>query len=151
MAIMRKDHDVYDPFRDLRKLQSEINELFDFDRFPGTEGLFDRNFSPAIDVVETPDGFTVTCELPGLDQQEVDINLASNVLTIRGEKKTEKPEKEARVFRREIRKGGFQRTLSLPVAVDSEKTTAELKEGVLTIMLPKREDVKPKQISVNIK
>lgn len=151
MAIIRRPKDVYDPFRELRALQNEINDLFDFNRFSGTEGLFDRNFSPAMDVVETTDGFTVTCELPGLDQQEIDINITSNVLTIRGEKKSDTTAKEKKVFRREIRTGSFQRTLSLPVAVDSEKVTADLKDGILSITLPKREDAKPKQISVNIK
>lgn len=150
MAIIRRPADVYDPFRELRQLQNEINDLFDFDRHPGTEGLFDRNFLPALDVVENSDGFTVSCELPGLDQKEIDINLASNVLTIRGEKKTDKTDKGARVFRREIRGGSFQRTLSLPESVDSEKVTAELKDGILSITLPKREDAKPKQISVNV-
>lgn len=152
MALIRwKNRDLDDPWTGLRNLQNEINDLFDLDRFPVERGLFDRSVSPAIDVVEGEQDFTVTCELPGLEQKDIDVLIASNVLTIKGEKKSEQEQKKGKYYRKESWSGSFQRTLSLPVSVDSEKTRAQLKDGILVITLPKKEEAKPKQISVNIK
>jgi len=114
-------------------------------------GLFDRSFSPAVDVVENPQDFTVSCELPGLDQKDIDVSIASNVLTIKGQKKDEREEKKNKFYRKESWSGSFQRTLPLPSSVDGEKIKAELKNGILTIVLPKREEAKAKQITVNVK
>jgi len=152
MAIIRwKDRDAYDPWNDFRRLQNEINDLFDFDRLPSSTGLFDRSFSPAIDVVEGSNDYTVTCELPGLDQKEIDVSIASNVLTIKGQKKDEREEKKGKYYKKESWSGSFQRTLPLPTSVAADKVKADLKDGVLTIVLPKKEEAKPKQIAVNIK
>ena len=151
MAIMKRPKDVYDPFRELRVLQNEINDLFNFDRFPGTEGLFDRSFSPALDVTESEDAFTVRAELPGLSEKDLDVSIASNVLTIRGEKKEDKERKNGKIYRRETWSGSFQRTLPLPLSVDAGNVKADLKDGVLTLVLPKREEAKPKQITVKAK
>jgi HSP20 family protein len=151
MNIMKRQMNVYDQFRDLRTLQDNINDLFTFDRFPGTEGLFDRSFSPALDMTEGPNGFTVRTELPGLGEKDIDVSIASNVLTIRGEKKESSGKKDAKVYRRETWTGSFQRTLALPAAVDAEHIQAELKDGILTVTLPKREEARPKQISVSVK
>jgi len=152
MAIIRwKDRDLYDPWGDFKKLQNEINSLFDLDRFPATTGLFDRSFSPAVDLVENPQDFTVSCELPGLDQKEIDVSIASNVLTIKGQKKNEREEKKGKYYRKESWSGSFQRTLPLPASVDGDKIKAELKNGILIIVLPKREEAKAKQIAVNVK
>lgn len=150
MAIIRwKNRDMDEPWGDLRTLQKEINSLFDFDHFPTMTGLFDRSFSPAIDVVENENGYTVACELPGFEQKDIDVTLASNVLTIKGQKKEE--ERKGKYYKKESWSGAFQRTLPLPVSVDGDKITAALKDGVLSIVLPKKEEVKPKQIAVNIK
>jgi len=152
MAMIRwKDRDVYDPWHDFKKLQNEINSLFDFDRLPTSTGLFDRSFSPAIDVIENTNDYTVACELPGLDQKEIDVSIASNVLTIKGQKKDEHEEKKGKFYKKESWSGSFQRTLPLPMSVEGDKIKAELKDGVLTIVLPKKEEVKPKQIAVSIK
>jgi len=91
------------------------------------------------------------CELPGIDLKDINVSITSNVLTIKGVKKVEKEEKKEKYYRKESRSGSFQRTLSLPTAVDAEKIAAELKNGILTITLPKREEEKPKQITVNLK
>lgn len=150
MAIIRwKNRDLYDPWNDFKALQKEINNLFDIDQFPSSTGLFDRSVSPAMDVTEDTNEYTVTCELPGLDQNEIDVSVASNVLTIKGEKKRE--EKKGKYYKRESWSGTFQRTLPLPSQIDGDKIKAELKDGMLTIVLPKKEEVKPKQIAVNIK
>jgi len=152
MAIIRwKDRDVYDPWQDFKRLQNEINNLFDFDRMPTSTGLFDRSFSPVIDVIENTNDYTVTCELPGLDQKEIDVSIASNVLTIKGQKKDEHEDKKGKFYKKESWSGSFQRTLSLPMSVEGDKIKAELKDGILTIVLPKKEEAKPRQIAVNIK
>lgn len=152
MALIRwKDRDVYDPWSDFKKLQNEINSLFNFDSVPSATGIFDRNFSPAIDVIENSNDFTVTCELPGLEQKEIEVSIASNVLTIKGEKKSEQDDKKGKFYRKESWSGSFQRTLPLPASVETDKIQAELKDGLLTLLLPKKEEVKPKQITVNIK
>jgi len=151
MSIMKRPANAYDSFRELRKLQSDINDLFTFDRFPGTEGLFDRSFSPALDVTENANDFTVRVELPGLAEKDIDVSIASNVLTLRGEKKGGQETKDAQFYRQETWCGSFQRTLPLPAPVDAEHIQADLKNGILTIVLPKREEAKPKQIAVNVR
>lgn len=145
------NNDLYNPWADFKSLQEEINDLFNMDRLPSAKGLFDRTSSPALDVIEKEHEYTVTCELPGLEQKDLDLSLTSNVLTIKGEKKNEREEKKGKYYRKETWSGSFQRTLSLPVGIDAEKISAQLKDGVLKITLPKTEEVKPKQITVNVK
>lgn len=134
----------------MERLQDEINGLFSFDRYSGGAGLFDRTVSPSIDVVEQEDEFVVTCDLPGIDLKDLEISVSENVLTIKGEKRSGAENKDARVYRKETWDGSFQRTLSMPKSVDSGKTDASLKNGVLTITLPKRPEVRPRQISVKV-
>lgn len=148
MALVKWNRDVTDPFRELDRIHDEINRIFDFPRFSGTEGIFDRAVSPALDVMENSDNYVVRCDLPGVDQKNLEVSVEGDVLTIKGEKKYEKREKDARYYRNELWEGSFQRTLSLPAGVDSDKVDAELKDGVLTITLPKKEEHKPKQITV---
>lgn len=144
--------ELSDPWYEFKRLQDEINDLFNFNRSPAAEGLFDRPFSPAVDVVEGPDDYTVTCEIPGVDKKDLEISLTTNVLTIKGEKKSEEKSDEKDVYRREMWKGSFQRTISLPAGVDSKKDIdATLKDGVLTLVIPKREETKPRQITVKSK
>jgi len=152
MAIVRwKDRHPYDPWADFRSLQEDINDLFDTDRFPSTRGLFDRSVSPAIDVVDGENEFILSCEIPGMNEKDIDVSIVSNVLTIKGQKKDEHEEKKGKYYRKESWSGSFQRTLSLPTSVDASKINAQLKDGILTVTLPKREESKPKQITVNVK
>jgi HSP20 family protein len=96
MALIRwRDRDL-EPAGTFDWLQQQINDLFDVPRFPEMQGLFDRRISPAVDVVEHPDHFTVECDLPGLEQKDIDLSIASGVLTIKGEKKGEKVNEKAR-------------------------------------------------------
>ncbi len=139
-----------DPIREMERLQDQINELFSFDRSGTGSGLFDRTVSPAIDVVERDDEFVVICDLPGIDLKDLDISVSENVLTIKGEKRMDLKNADAKVYRKESWEGGFQRTLSMPKRIDLEKTTATLKNGVLRIELPKREEVRPREISVEV-
>ncbi len=151
MALVRwYDRDL-EPVGTFDWLQRQINELFDFPRFPESQGLFDRRVSPAIDVVEHADRFTVECDLPGIDQKDIDISIASGVLTIRGEKKTEKKSEKSKVYKKETWEGSFQRTVSLPTGVDGDKVEATFTDGVLKITLPKREEAKTKKIELKAK
>ncbi len=144
--------ELSDPWHEFKRLQDEINDLFNFNRTPATEGLFDRPFSPAVDVVEGPNDYTIRCEIPGVDKKDLDISLTSNVLTIKGEKKHETESKGKEIYRREMWKGNFQRTISLPGGIDTQKDIdAHLKDGVLTLVIPKSEENKPRQISVKTK
>ncbi len=152
MAITRwRRGGLVDPIAEMEQLQREINSLFDFNSDESVTGLFDRSTAPAMDVEETIDEFLVTCDLPGVDQKDIDLSIANNILTIKGHKNPRLSKGGGRVYRDEIWSGDFQRTLSLPNAADPDKISAELRNGVLTVRLPKREEVKPKQITVSVK
>lgn len=128
-----QDHPV-DMFRD------EMNRLFDsFFRGFDVEPFDARgtSFSPKVDVVETVSEIRVSAELPGMDEKEIELSMNKDSLTIKGEKKIEKEDKGKDYYRMERSYGSFSRTIPLPVAIDSEKVSAEFKKGVLTILLPK--------------
>jgi len=151
MALIRwYDRDL-EPVGTFDWLQRQINDLFDFPRFPETQGLFDRRVSPAIDVIEHPDSFSVECDLPGIDQKDIDISIASGVLTIKGDKKTEQKSENRKVYKKETWEGSFQRTISLPSVVDADKVEASFSNGVLRITLPKRDEAKTKRIELKSK
>jgi HSP20 family protein len=150
MAITRWSRDgLIDPVEAMARLQREINSLFDFDSGESASGLFDRASTPAMDVEETPEEFWVSCDLPGVEQRDLEVSISNNILTVKGHKESRRG--KGRIFRDEIWSGDFQRTLSLPSTADPGRITAELKNGVLSIRFPKREEVKPKQITVNVK
>jgi HSP20 family protein len=150
MALVRwYDRDL-EPASSFDWLQRQINDLFELPRFPETQGLFDRRVSPAIDVIEHPDSYTVECDLPGIDQKDIDVSIASGVLTISGEKKSEHKEKR-KVYKKETWEGSFQRTISLPAGVDADKVDATFADGVLKITLPKRDEAKTKKIELKVK
>lgn len=153
MNIVRRNRNsVWDPVGELDRIRREIDEAFDpASRRFFSDGLFDREFSPAMDVVENDDGFLVSVDLPGVDRKDLEISVADNVLTIKGEKKDGREDKTGKVYRKETWEGTFQRTLSLPHGVDSGKIDAKMRDGVLAISLPKREEAKPKQIAVGVK
>jgi len=148
MDLIQWRDGVADPFRGFEDLQAEINKLFDLSRSPEPRGIFERTFSPALDVVENAESYGVMCDLPGLDIKDVEISLAGNVLTIKGEKRKEAKGEGQSIYREEVRSGRFQRTLQLPAPVEPDKIEAVLKDGVLKIILPKREEHKARQISV---
>jgi HSP20 family protein len=151
MALIRwYDRDL-EPVGTFDWLQRQINDLFDFPRFPERQGLFDRRVSPAIDVIEHPESFAVECDLPGIDQKDIDISIASGVLTIKGEKRAEQTSENQKVYKKETWEGSFQRTVSLPAGVDADKIEASFANGVLKITLPKREEDKTRRIELKSK
>ena len=105
---------------------------------------------PTIDIAETENDIVVTAELPGVEQENVDITIADGVLTLKGEKKEEQEVKKENYHRIERNYGSFQRSISLPAGVQSDKAKAAYKDGVLRITMPKTEEVKPKQIKIDV-
>ncbi len=142
----------WDPFRELAGLQNRVNTLFqDFNRGQGEEALLaGGNFVPAADIYEDEHQIVLKLEVPGIDQKDVDIRLENNTLTVRGERKFEKEEKEENFHRIERRYGSFTRSFTLPNTVDSENINADYADGVLRITLAKKAEAKPKQIKVNV-
>jgi HSP20 family protein len=140
-----EDRDL-EAFDELDRLQRQLGRFFDF----GFEnsGLFDRSAAPAVDLVESGEGFTLYFDLPGIDKKDLELTVENNVLTVKGEKKD--PKESGRFFRKETWAGSFRRTVSLPQAADPEKVGAELKDGVLTVTIGKREELKPRQIAVSV-
>src|SRR5690349_20831683 len=140
----------WDPFRELSSLQHQVNRLFN-DQFTGRgEEALGANFVPAVDVYEDEQGIRLKMEVPGIDEKDIDIRLENTTLTVRGERKFEKEEKEENFQRVERRYGTFIRSFFLPTTVDTENVTADYDKGVLVLKLAKRAEAKPKQIKVNI-
>jgi len=142
--------DAYDT---LERLQDELDRWLGWSRYPETTGLFDRSVFPAIDVVETVDGCTVWVDVPGLDKKDLELAVTANVLTLKGEKKSaEKAKKDKdRTLRDETWTGSFQRSISLPDSVDTNKANAEFHDGVLKVTFAKKPEHKPRQIPVLMK
>jgi len=137
---------------DLFGIQREMNKMFDgFLRGTTDEDYAISSWTPAVDIAEHDDGYLVKVELPGVNKDDVKLTLENNILTMRGEKKLEKETKKENYHRVERSYGTFQRSFTLPAAVKAEKIDASYKDGILTVLLPKAEEAKPKQIEVKVK
>ncbi len=134
----------------LWSLRSQIDQLFEdfFGREWGWPLAAKGAWSPAMEVSESDTDVVVRAEVPGMEAKDIEIAIRGDVLTISGEKKEEKEEKKKSYHRIETRYGSFERTVTLPAAVDVEKVKAECKKGVLSITLPKKEGAKPRKIEV---
>ncbi|MGA8571429.1 MAG: Hsp20/alpha crystallin family protein [Desulfobaccales bacterium] len=139
-----------EPARGLSQLRREMDRLFEEFFAPQAwwGRLWESEWVPAVDVSETPEQITVKAELPGIDAKEIDISLVGDMLTIKGEKKSEREEKKENYHLVERNCGAFSRSLALPAAVNAEKIEAKYEKGVLTITCPKKEPVKPKTIEI---
>ena len=139
----------YTPFP-ISNLQQQINRMFDELQPTAApfEGLGGGTFAPALDVKEDDDSYIVSLEVPGIVQDDLNISLENNVLTVRGSKQQKHEEKEGEFRRIERSYGSFARSVTLPRNVDATKVSADLADGVLTIDLPKEEQAKPRQISI---
>jgi HSP20 family protein len=130
----------WDPFEEMNRLS---------DHFFGGRGLVKQPFRVAVDIREEGDAFYVDAEVPGLAAEDVKVDVEKNVLTISGERKAEKEESEGSYRRVERSYGSFSRSFTLPETVNAENIHADLKNGVLTLRLPKKEAPKPRAIRVN--
>lgn len=142
----------WDPWKDLIALQERMNRLLEesFGRLRKEEGLVSGAWTPAVDIYETENSLVVTAEIPGVSEKDIDVRIENNQLIIKGERKFEKETKEENYHRIERIYGNFYRSFSLPSAVDHEKVKAEYKNGVLKVVLGKKEEVKPKQIKIEV-
>jgi HSP20 family protein len=134
----------------MMSLRDAMDRLFD-DAFTRPLSLRDGWSVPAIDMFQTEDDVVVRAALPGIKADEVQINVSGEVLTLKGEMKHEEEKKDKAWHIREQRWGSFERSVSLPTSVVADKAKAEFENGVLTITLPKAEEVKPKTITVKAK
>lgn len=151
MDLIRWSEKALDPVDMLDRFQQELDEFFEGPRSPAARGLFDRSVAPAIDVVETDDHIIVTCDVPGISKDDIELTFADGILTIKGEKMKEAEKNGSTVYRQEMWEGRFQRTIGMPEAVDPKKIDAKLDDGVLTAAFTKREETKPKKIAIGVK
>lgn len=140
-----------DPFADMTKVQETVNRLFEeaFSPVLAREGTWSRSWEPAVDIYETDEEILLKAEVPGIGKDQVSIEVKEGVLTLSGERKFEKEVNEEQYHRVERSYGAFHRTFTLPSSVDAERVNASLRDGVLEIRLPKREEAKPRQIAVH--
>lgn len=139
----------WDPMQEMLSLREAMSQLLE-ESFVAPSPMRGQSFSPALDVSETEDGYIVEAAVPGLKPEDLEITLENNVLTIKGETRQEKSEKQQHFHRVERRYGSFQRTISLPTTVKSDAINAALENGVLRLEVPKAEEVKPRKINVSV-
>ena len=148
MALIR-----WEPVRELNTIQTEMNRLFNtFFEAPVPEGNGPsaiRRWIPAMDLVETGDDFVLRADLPGLSEGDVNIELEDNVLTISGERKSQREERKEGYYRVERASGAFARSLTLPEGVDPERIQANFDRGVLEVRIPKPEQRKPRKVTIS--
>jgi len=140
----------WDPFREFVTLQDRMNRLFRDTQGGQEEALTTTTFAPPVDVYEDEHNIMLKIEVPGIDEKDIDVRIENNTLTVHGERKFEKEEKEENYRRVERQYGSFTRTFTLPTTVDSDKVEADYDKGVLKIKLAKKAEAKPKQIKVNV-
>ena len=152
---MTRKLQMWSPFGDVWDLQDEVNRLF---RSFGT-GLARRGedsgetalWAPSVDIAEDKESVKITAELAGMKQNEVKINVENGVLTLKGERRFSDETKKENYCRVERSYGAFSRAFTLPPTVDAEKIKATMKDGLLEILVPKKEEAKPKEIQIEVK
>jgi HSP20 family protein len=136
------------------RLWPETTGFFDdfLNDFPFS-GLLSRtrdHWMPTVDILEKDGNLVLRAELPGVDEKEIDLKLEGNVLTLKGERKMEKDEKKANYHRVESYQGAFSRSFELPDMIDRDKIKAEYKSGILTVTIPRKPEVQPREIPVSV-
>jgi HSP20 family protein len=146
MAIVK-----YNPLRELRSMQEQMSRLLDmaWNREPGEE-LREGVWQPLVDIFENDEAVVIKAELPGVDQRDIEVKIEDAMLVIRGERKQDTEIRRENYHRIERCYGPFQRSFSLPQSIDREQVKAVCDKGVLTVTLPKKEEIKPKQINVEV-
>lgn len=141
---------ILDPSRDLTDIQTQMNRLFDnFLGQPSPSGMMERVWTPPVDMYETKNEVVVAMELPGLNEKDIRLSITDGLLTIQGERQGSHEAREAGHYRQERWFGKFERTLPLPIPVETGQVKATYRDGVLTVKLPKTEGGKPKEIKID--
>jgi HSP20 family protein len=140
----------WDPLVEVADLRKRMDEIFGefFGRTPVAMAATEAVWSPLVDVHETKEGFQLQVELPGVKQEDIQVSIVGDTLTLKGERKRETEVKEDNYHRIERSYGTFQRSIVLPSVVDPNRVKATYRDGVLQIQLPKKEEAKPKEIKV---
>jgi HSP20 family protein len=144
--IRRKEQQAWDPFRMMRELMQW--EPFRGEQLAVPYGGYEQTFVPTFDVKETKEGYFFKADLPGIKEQDLDVSLHANRLTISGKREAEQREENETWYSYERSYGSFQRSFTLPDGIDPEHVRAELKDGVLNLFLAKKPEVQPKKINV---
>src|SRR6266481_3823944 len=141
----------FDPFREFVTLQDRMNRLFRETQPEGREeALTTSTFAPPVDVYEDEHNITLKIEVPGIEEKDIDVRIENNTLTVHGERKFEKEEKEENYRRVERQYGSFTRSFTLPNTIDADKVQATYDKGILKVQLAKKAEAKPKQIKVSV-
>ena len=142
----------YNPLRELRSMQEQMNRLLNvsWNHDLTGEDIREGLWQPSVDIYETEDSIIIKAELPDVDQKDIEVRIEDNTLTLKGERKHEGEVKKENYHRIERYFGSFQRSFSLPTNIYQDNVSASCDKGVLTITLPKKEDTKPKQIKVEV-
>ena len=143
MALVR-----WEPMRELNALQGEMNRLFNSFFDEGNGGGQGRRWAPAVDLLERDDSLVLKADLPGLSEDDVQIEVRDNVLTIAGERKAEHEHKQNGYYRVERSFGRFSRSLQLPEGVDTDRIAASFEKGVLEVTIPKPQQPQPRRIEI---
>ncbi len=142
----------WNPFREMSDLRDRFNRTFGDMLYPATvenQEMSQWSWNPVVDIYDNDDSIVIKAELPGVDKKDISIDVQDRLLTLKGERSTDREVKEEKYFRRERSYGSFQRVFSLPVDVDAGKIEASYAHGLLKIEIPKPETQKPKQITVH--
>jgi HSP20 family protein len=141
----------WDPFRGLGDIQSEMNRLFDsWTGRTATSAGADRMWLPAVDVHETKDDIVLSFDIPGVSEKDVHVSMTGDFLTVRGERRFEREGTADSYHRLERLYGKFERSVQLPFPVQTDKIKATYRDGVLTVTLPKAEELKPREIKIDL-
>lgn len=144
MALIR-----WQPYSEMNDLQREMNSLFD-SLAPRANDRFDAGFIPAAEMEETSDAIHLKLEVPGMDAKDIDIQVTAEAISISGDRKSEIKTEDKGMTRSEFRYGSFNRVIPLPTRIQNNNVSADYKDGILNITLPKAEDEKNKVVKVNI-
>ncbi len=139
----------WDPFQEMLSLRNTVDRLLDNTFGSVSGGDQEYTWGLALDVVEKGDEFIVKASVPGVNPDDIEVTFANNMLTVKGEIKSDKEEKDNRYHIRERRYGSFSRSITLDSRINADKIQAEYHQGVLTLHLPKAEEVKPKRIAIH--
>jgi len=143
--------DRWEPFRNVSDIQGEVNRLFDtFLGRPAQASPAMRTWLPAVDMHETKDELVLSFEVPGVSEKDVAVSITGDLLSIKGERRVAEQAKNQQYLHAERVYGQFERLIQLPMAVQPDKVKATYRDGVLTVTLPKAEELKPREIKVDI-
>jgi HSP20 family protein len=144
--------DRWEPFRNLGDIQSEVNRLFEgFTGRPAGVSTPGRpSWVPSLDMHETKDDLVIRMELPGVREKDVTVSITGDLLTVKGERRWDDENRDQKYLHVERAYGQFERLIQLPMAVQTDKVKAAYRDGVLEITLPKAEELKPREIKVDI-